>query len=545
MPFTYEDTLQGERRNALTIPSATGDVLAAQFQQSYEENPILALKRFSDLAEDQVTGPRVSAEDARLVLRESGMENDLTVSDAGITRAALNTLIERKRVEKRRQEVFARSQGGFGEGATRFGVAVGATLSDPLSLGLNFVPVVGQVRYARWLNTARSMGGRLAVRAGAGVIEGTAGAAIAEVPIYSMRTQEQADYDMADSLLNVAFGGVIGAGLHTTVGSVGELISRRLPSRTVAPRVEPTIGETPARVAEPLPADIQRAIFDLGDAQRAVENMSPDAQQAALRAAVGQAVEGRAIDVEPIIRAANGPEVPRLHETLSSTTRETSFGNQPDPVAQEILRSGDVPKLEEALARHGIRETKPLAGGVSSLVLDAGDRVVRIGLGAATPRPKIPEVLQAEASGMAGKIGYEILPKAETVGMGESDVLAMSDALRTRGFRFSDAGTDNLGRVGGRTVVLDSGAVSPEFRAATEHAEEVLAREIEPTAEANLKAAEEEADLAVADVTEISKRLGVDMKADADFAAVMEGVGKAERWARVAELATVCLVRGG
>jgi hypothetical protein len=85
----------------------------------------------------------------------------------------------------------------------------------------------------------------------------------------------------------------------------------------------------------------------------------------------------------------------------------------------------------------------------------------------------------------------------------------------------------------------------PEFRAATQAGEDALAREIKPTTDAALKAAEEEADLAVADVAEMAKRLGVDIEKDADFAAVMEGVEKAERWARVAELATVCLVRGG
>lgn len=88
-------------------------------------------------------------------------------------------------------------------------------------------------------------------------------------------------------------------------------------------------------------------------------------------------------------------------------------------------------------------------------------------------------------------------------------------------------------------------AADHEVRSAIEHAETTLAREVKSGTEAHLKAAEEEADLAVAEATELTKRLGVDMKEDADFAAVMEGVDKAERWARVAELATVCLVRGG
>jgi hypothetical protein len=537
MPFVYEDTVRGESRNALAFPSSTREVLTETFAQAYEENPIKATQRLLELREDERTGPRLSPDVARSRLKDAGLENDLRISDAGITDAALQTLMERKRIEKRRQEVFARSEGGVGETAARFGVAFATTLADPVSAGLNFVPVVGQARYAQWLSRSRSIFGRMAVRAQVGAIEGAAGAAIGEVPIYAMRTQEQADYDTTNSLLNVAFGGVVGAGLHTTVGSAAELISRRLPQRVPVQRVEPTIGEAPARAAEPLPADIQRALFSMEDV---VDRLPREVQQAALRAAVGQAVEGRPIAVEPIVHS--GQSAGGIEVALAGAVRATRFGDQPDPVARDILNTGDIRALDQELAKHGIQNPKPLAGGMSSIVLDAGDRVVRLGVGPSKPRPNVPEVLQAEATGMVGKIGYEILPKAETAGMAESDVLRMSEALQVRGYRFSDAGTDNLGRVGGRTVVLDSGAVEPEFRAAAEHAETTLAREVEPTTEANLKAAEDEAALAETDAKALAERLGVKYEPEE---ALTEGLEKAERWARVAELATVCLVRGG
>jgi hypothetical protein len=55
-----------------------------------------------------------------------------------------------------------------------------------------------------------------------GALEGAVGGAIAEVPVYAMRTSEQADFDMGDALLDVSLGGITGAGLHTTVGAAGE-----------------------------------------------------------------------------------------------------------------------------------------------------------------------------------------------------------------------------------------------------------------------------------------------------------------------------------
>jgi hypothetical protein len=559
MPFTYEDTLQGESRNALTIQSARSDVLRAQFQQSYEENPILALKRFSDLAEDQVTGPRVSAEDARLVLKESGMENDITISDAGITRAALNTLIERKRVEKRRQEIFARSQGGLGEGAARFGVAAATTLTDPVSAALNFVPVAGQVRYARWLNAARSMAGRAGVRAGVGALEGAAGAAIAEVPIYAMRTQEQADYDMVDSLLNVALGGVVGSGLHTTVGTVGEVLARRMPSRESAPRVEP---------AESSSLDVQRA----------VDGMPPMAREAALREAVAQAAEGRPISVEHMV-SARDDLVERLvtdqelRGSLDAMREETGWAEEGgrllmDDDGRVLGRTTWIPRAEwwrdrpKGLTEDEVRMAvdKALAGqrltkrerSMIEFMRDVADERTRL-------TEYLPTDREMAREGLSGADdAYETGMLARAVEIDETHVDRLADQYGndTDGFltaikEFVDQNTApatrGTSRQGAPAEKVGPASEAPdrELVAAESAADEALARDFESTAEASLRAAEEEADLAVSDATELTRRLGVDPKEDAEYAAVLEGVEKADRWARVAELATVCLMRGG
>src|SRR5690606_33099644 len=104
VPIVYEDTVRGRVRSAFELPSSRGEVLTETFAQAYEENPIAAVGRMLELSEDKRTGPRLDLQSARARLAEAGMESDIEVGEGGITEAALTTLIERKRVEKRRQE---------------------------------------------------------------------------------------------------------------------------------------------------------------------------------------------------------------------------------------------------------------------------------------------------------------------------------------------------------------------------------------------------------------------------------------------------------
>jgi hypothetical protein len=549
MPFVYEDTVQGEARNALAFPSSTREVLTETFAQAYEENPVKAVRRLLELREDERTGPRLAPEVARAKLKDAGLENDLRISDAGITDAALTTLMERKRIEKRRQEVFARSEGGVGETAARFGVAFATTLVDPVSAGLNFVPVVGQARYAQWLSRSRSILGRMAVRARVGAIEGAAGAAIAEVPIYAMRTQEQADYDTTNSLLNVAFGGVVGAGLHTTVGSAAELISRRLPQRVPVQRVEPVIGE--AR-AEPLPTDIQRALFSMEDV---VDRLPREVQQAALRAAVGQAAEGRAIDIEAVVAPPRQTVTPEFRQWFGDSKVVDQSG-QPVRVyhgtdasfeAFDAARIGS--RTDEGQIGHGFyfstdqntarsTDTSVVPAYLSiqnplriSLPNFRSDKraIVRSTLGLSESASGREVTDAATAAGYDG-IALDYAP----TGYGHQELVAFQPEQ-------IKSAIGNSGRFDPKSASLTD-PVGPEFRAASEHADATLAREIEPTTEANLKAAEDEAALAETDARALAERLGVKYEPEE---ALTEGLEKAERWARVAELATVCLVRGG
>ncbi len=129
-----------------------------------------------------------------------------------------------------------------------------------------------------------------------------------------------------------------------------------------------------------------------------------------------------------------------------------------------MLRSPDFPQVEQALAPLLQGEPRVIGGGVGSVVLDiGGNRVARIGRGTPAPVPNIPEVLQPLAQQQVGGWRVEIFPQVDTTGITDADVVQVQQQLGARGYQFSDAGTDNLGRLpDGRVVVLDPGAVTQQ-----------------------------------------------------------------------------------
>ncbi|MFK4705977.1 hypothetical protein ABIC83_002816 [Roseateles asaccharophilus] len=160
----------------------------------------------------------------------------------------------------------------------------------------------------------------------------------------------------------------------------------------------------------------------------------------------------------------------RLAALLRGATRETSFGLQPDPVAQDVASSQYVGGLEREIRRLGIGNLDAatvIGAGASSVVLAVGDKVLRIGLGPLPDRPAIPEVLQAEMAGTLGDLRYEVLPRVDTAAVTADHLAALQISLSMRGFEWGDAGLDNIGLVGGVPVIFDAhgirrGLVAPE-----------------------------------------------------------------------------------
>jgi hypothetical protein len=262
-------------------------------------------RRFGGMAYGNLT-----PDAARAWVAGQGLESDLAIEDRQYNPLELSILARRKTEELRRQAILARAPSGAGAQLGRFGLTLATSLADPLTIASAFVPVVGEAKYAQLLARAgQSAVARAGVRAGVGAVEGGVGAALVEPLILAAKTQEQADYGLADSLLNIGLGTVFGGGLHAVGGAVGD--------RLRAPRVVETINERLAaeetRAAAPAP-DAPR--IDPAQYTAARETGGPDEyfrQATMLREALARVPDVDPNDPRSLSKALGTKAVPLSH----------------------------------------------------------------------------------------------------------------------------------------------------------------------------------------------------------------------------------------
>ena len=193
----------------------------------------------------------VSAVDAKAEAAKRGVSIDLD-DDASISRPELDVMLRLKERERKQMAVLNRrpkTWGGFG--AELLG-GIGGSLLDPVQAAASFIPVVSAARYAAWTAKAATPLGRAGVRAGVGAVEGLAGAAILEPLAYTRAQSLGLDYTAQDSFLNLAFGTVLGGGLHVMGGAAFDAVS---PARRAA-------GEAPEAKGRQALAEAVTALDD-------------------------------------------------------------------------------------------------------------------------------------------------------------------------------------------------------------------------------------------------------------------------------------------
>ncbi|WP_420170386.1 hypothetical protein ACN99C_17695 [Pseudomonas alloputida] len=321
-----------DRRTLLDVPADSSDVFGAAFDEAFSTNPSTSAFRLEELNQQElgravVAGPEsylapnagrlepetplIGAEQARDQVAGAGL--DIKIPDQGIRQGALDILMQRHQEQLARQQIMARANGG--SLPTKIAGSLAASLLDPLNIASAFVPVVGEARYARLLAGATTPLGRAAVRGGAGALEGSVGAAILEpLPLLAAQ-QDQTEYGLSDSLVNIALGGVLGGGLHSVGGAVSDALRRRL--ATEAAPVETSLNAGAAA----RPADAGRTI-DLG-------RMFDEDPDLALRTGLSRQLEA---DRASLYRSA---EQQALDEIRPSLTGER-VGNVADLKAERV-----------------------------------------------------------------------------------------------------------------------------------------------------------------------------------------------------------------
>lgn len=454
MPIYAGDAPALDRRTLLDVPSDSGDVFGAAFEGALNTNPTNSLFRFGDLAEATDPSPiidpagnavyapeipKISAEQARQKVMGAGL--DLKIPDEGIRPGALDILMQRQREQIARQQVLARSPSG--NLGTQVAAGLAASVLDPLNIATAFVPVVGEARYAQLLAGATTPLARAGVRAGVGAVEGAVGAAIVEPLPLLAAAQDQTDYGLSDSLANIAFGGILGGGLHSVGGAISDALRKNLATDPVtAPKIDDTALPAVARTAEAASTpDFARTFDDNPDvALRDTLARQIESDQGAIRTSA----ERQAIDeIRPTLdgeRVGNVADLRR--ESLGLTQRDMSLDDTYRDRAKEFQGQRMSRKQAERAARESIAAEREQIRARqneinTTLELNRSGELARADR-AGLDRGEVPERLRPQIEARAKQImrGFELKPLGAAVRTARetaqfADYKVRDSALRT------------------------------------------------------------------------------------------------------------------
>jgi len=196
-----------------------GETLGAVAADNWNFNPLSSIGTYWDM---ESARSQALEEDQNRVSRD---ELNKEYADLGLFfkqdefQSVVDIMVEEKKEERARQSIIQRGPKGFAVGVAKFATGLSVSLFDPINIAASFIPVFGQARFAGLV--ARQ--GFTKARAVRGVTEGAVGAAIVEPIVYGVAQKVQADYGLADSLLNITFGTILGGGLHVGAGKLKDL----------------------------------------------------------------------------------------------------------------------------------------------------------------------------------------------------------------------------------------------------------------------------------------------------------------------------------
>lgn len=265
--------------------AGTLDVLGATLDETMYYNPANALGRLSEQYIGQGRTGRLLSSDEWA--SSEYFREGITVDEDGITEGLAELFAQRHDERQDFRTTLQRSRGGFGLGAAQFGVALAGSLLDPLNVASAFIPSVGLARLG--VIGSRTGGHKFMT----GVMDGAIGAAVVEPLVIGAAVAEQdQDYGLMDSFLNVALGAALGGGLHWGVGKITERINRT-PPETRQTAQNTSIGQavsdqeiTAGRLVEdaetspfdPVPGDEKMVVYNPEGKGRVVDVVRTDAE---------------------------------------------------------------------------------------------------------------------------------------------------------------------------------------------------------------------------------------------------------------------------
>jgi hypothetical protein len=379
----------------------TLDILGATFQQAMYENPMSSAIRSAELAFKGGSGRKLTAEEYKT---SDFFRPGIEVTQEGIYESKASMLAERYDDREARKLTLSRTRGGFGLAAGQFGTALVASALDPINIASAFIPTMAAARFAKTATMATKLGKAGTFRRGA--TEGAIGAVAVEPIVYgAARYEQNNDYTVTDSLMNVVFGTTLGGGLHYGAAKVGDALKRAGHKQRVA------LARTAiAQTVEGKQVDTNLAI----KADPVMRN-DPDIRGE-------NAVPENARAVPLIDRHRRGNKLPRILEptkasvkplkTLSKFVRDAGGIKADDPLVGDVAQAaGDAAgKTKKAKQMQLIaskpRRRKGMAGPEPKSVDDMALAAWEAGYFRGEDRPTTSEFLEALQDDIAGDFKY-------------------------------------------------------------------------------------------------------------------------------------------
>lgn len=301
---------------------------------------------------------RVSPEQAQPQLDAAGVK--MAAPADGMYQDTLDALVKRQNEQTARQVAIAASPTGA-RSVLGFGAQALTSMLDPINVAASFVPVIGPMKYMALLAEAGGPLARFGIRAGIGAAEGAVGTAITQPLDYLSAKNQGDDYTMTTALQNIAFGTAFGAGLHSIGGALKDVVAgapKKLDT-TITTDVPNSLTDNPATAPDitaragqqPITIKLQTGeaqISPLGSAWMN-NSVSHETRIAATTTSIGQLLDGRNVEVEPIIRAD-----PNFQYQMATRQQPTDMAS-----ALDQARSDLEPQLRAELTAQAGNQAEP------------------------------------------------------------------------------------------------------------------------------------------------------------------------------------------
>lgn len=243
--LNIKDTTDFENLNATNnMPVGWLESLGASFELARQNAPTLSLLRAYDREsnryEDMKKGEElVPLAEANKELAPMGL---FVLKDE--PRSYIDALKDKHMDDLRLANTIQRGPSNIAAQASYFISGIGGTQADVINFGANFVPIVGQYKFMT--NVAKQ--GLTRARLMKGAKEAFVGNVAIEPIDHTLAKAEQRQYTLKDSMYNIAFGTLVGTGLHLTFSKIGDFYK----AKTGKENVYKDIAEAPVEFRQDL-----------------------------------------------------------------------------------------------------------------------------------------------------------------------------------------------------------------------------------------------------------------------------------------------------